>query len=220
MKVNIYNAKAEVVGEHELNPRVFDVAVNESLVHQAATAQLANERQVLAHTKDRGDVRGGGKKPWRQKGTGRARAGSSRSPLWRGGGVTFGPTNERNFSKKINSKMKRKAVCMVLSDKVRHEALIVLDGINFSEGKTKQAEAMLKAIEKNILKIENKATRSAVLILDAKDELAKRALKNLPAVAAVNFENINIIDLLKYRTVVTTKAGVEKIEKIYAAVRA
>ncbi|OGF26481.1 50S ribosomal protein L4, partial [Candidatus Falkowbacteria bacterium RIFOXYA2_FULL_47_9] len=100
MKLSIYNIKAEVVGEQELNPRVFDVAVNESLVHQAAVTQQANERQVLAHTKDRGAVRGGGKKPWRQKGTGRARAGSSRSPLWRGGGVTFGPTKDRNFSKK------------------------------------------------------------------------------------------------------------------------
>src|SRR3990167_3957902 len=114
MKLPIYNTKAEVVGEQELNPRVFDVAANESLVHQAAVAQQANERQVLAHTKDRGAVRGGGKKPWRQKGTGRARVGSIRSPLWRGGGVTGGPRNEKVYERTIPTKMRRKRLYSLL----------------------------------------------------------------------------------------------------------
>jgi|SRR3989339_1181732 len=219
MKLSIYNIKAEVVGEQELNPRVFDVAVNESLVHQAAVTQQANERQVLAHTKDRGAVRGGGKKPWRQKGTGRARAGSSRSPLWRGGGVTFGPTKDRNFSKKMNVKMKRKAICMVLSDKVHHNEFLILDSIDFKNGKTKPAVAVLKTLEKNVLQPDAKAARSMLIITDSKNELAQRALRNVVAVSFIPIQNINIVDLLKYRSVIMTKAGVEKIEKIYAPAR-
>src|SRR3989338_7273411 len=108
MKYQVYNQEGEKVKEMDLNPAVFEVAMNNDLVHQAVVAQAANKRKPLAHTKDKGEVRGGGKKPWKQKGTGRARHGSSRSPLWIGGGVTFGPTNERNFSKKINKKMKKK----------------------------------------------------------------------------------------------------------------
>jgi len=190
MKLSIYNIKAEVVGEQELNPRVFDVAVNESLVHQAAVTQQANERQVLAHTKDRGAVRGGGKKPWRQKGTGRARAGSSRSPLWRGGGVTFGPTKDRNFSKKMNVKMKRKAICMVLSDKVHHNEFLILDSIDFKNGKTKPAVAVLKTLEKNVLQPDAKAARSMLIITDSKNELAQRALRNVVAVSFIPIQNI------------------------------
>jgi len=220
MKLPIYNVKAEMVGERELNPRVFDVAVNESLVHQAVVAQQANERQVLAHTKDRAAVRGGGKKPWRQKGTGRARAGSSRSPLWRGGGVTFGPTKDRNFSKKINLKMKRQAICMVLSDKVRHNEFLILDDVDFSDGKTKSAAAALKILLKNLAPAETKVARSIAVVADGKNETARRALRNLVALRFIPLQNISVVDLLAHRSVIMTQVVIDKIEKTYALARA
>jgi len=221
LKIKLYNEKAEVVGEKDLNPDVFGMAINESLVHQAATAQMANERQILAHTKSRAEVRGGGKKPWRQKGTGRARAGSSRSPIWIGGGVTFGPTKDRNFSKKINTKMKKKAIAMVLTDKANNEALVILDKIEFKNAKTKEAETVIKNIEKVVLNVKTtdknskKAKRSVLIINSAKDENVKRAFNNIKDVELLNINNINVVDLLKYRNLIATKDAVEKIEKIY-----
>ncbi|PIR94958.1 50S ribosomal protein L4 [Candidatus Falkowbacteria bacterium CG10_big_fil_rev_8_21_14_0_10_37_6] len=221
LKIKLYNEKAEVVGEKDLNPDVFGMAINESLVHQAATAQMANERQILAHTKSRAEVRGGGKKPWRQKGTGRARAGSSRSPIWIGGGVTFGPTKDRNFSKKINTKMKKKAIAMVLTDKANNEALIILDKIEFKNAKTKEAETVIKNIEKVVLNVKTtdkdskKVKRSVLIINSAKDENVKRAFNNIKDVELLNINNINVVDLLKYRNLIATKDAVEKIEKIY-----
>lgn len=221
LKIKLYNEKAEVVGEKDLNPDVFGMAINESLVHQAATAQMANERQILAHTKSRAEVRGGGKKPWRQKGTGRARAGSSRSPIWIGGGVTFGPTKDRNFSKKINTKMKKKAIAMVLTDKANNEALIILDKIEFKNAKTKEAETVIKNIEKVVLNVKTidknskKVKRSVLIINSTKDENVKRAFNNIKDVELLNINNINVVDLLKYRNLIATKDAVEKIEKIY-----
>ncbi len=152
LKLPVYSQTGEKVKELELNPRIFGVAVKESVVHQVAVAQMANSRQVLAHTKDKGEVRGGGRKPWRQKGTGRARHGSIRSPLWKGGGVTFGPTKERNFSQKVNKKMKRKALFMCLSDKVKQDWLILLDKLELSEGRTREMVAVLKSL-KEVLKL-------------------------------------------------------------------
>jgi len=143
IKINVYNQAAEQVGDIKLSDKVFGIKLNEALIHQAMVTQMANERQVLAHTKDRSEVRGGGKKPWRQKGTGRARAGSSRSPIWIGGGVTFGPTKDRNFKKKINQKMKQKAILMVFSDKAVSENIAVLDKIETSEFKTKIFDGIL-----------------------------------------------------------------------------
>jgi len=160
-KYPVYNITAEKVKEVELNPKIFGVQVKEAVVHQAAVAQMANARRVLAHTKDRGEVRGGGAKPWRQKGTGRARHGSVRSPLWVGGGITFGPTKERNFSKKVNKKMKRKALFMCLSDKVNNNLLILLDKLNLEKGKTKEMVEIIGNLKeilhlKEIKKLRNK----------------------------------------------------------------
>ncbi|MCK4540127.1 50S ribosomal protein L4 [Candidatus Parcubacteria bacterium] len=214
IKVNIYNQKAETVGDLKLSDKVFGVEANEALVHQAAVAQMGNERQVLAHTKDRSEVRGGGKKPWKQKGTGRARAGSSRSPIWKGGGVTFGPSNERNFKKNINKKMKRKAVCMVLSDKTKESRLLVLDKIEIKEFKTKEVDLMLKKLEKRINK-DNKIKRSILVINDKKDEKAKYSFRNISGVKLINLDNINILDLLKYRDLLISKGCVKKIEEVY-----
>lgn len=212
IKVKLYNQKAEVVGEEKLSDEVFNLEMNMDLVHQAFVTQQANERQVLAHTKGRSEVRGGGKKPWRQKGTGRARAGSSRSPIWRGGGVTFGPTNERNFKKKINKKMNRKALNIVLSDRAKNENLAILDKIELADAKTKEAQSIAKNIEKNIFKQE-KSRRSLLIIIGGKDEKLKNAFKNLSGLALLNVDNINIVDLLKYRNLAMTKDCVEILEK-------
>lgn len=215
-KIKIYNTKAEAVGEIELADKVFGVKINETLVHQALVTQLANERQVLAHTKDRSEVRGGGKKPWRQKGTGRARAGSSRSPIWIGGGVTFGPLKNRNFSKKINKKMRQKALCMVLSDRTATNNMTVLENIDLTEYKTKAFNEILKNIENKILpKAEDKKIikRSILLINDHKDDKVKYSARNLTGIKLINLNNINIVDLLKYKNLVITEEVAKKLQK-------
>jgi len=238
-KLNIYNQKAEKTGDIEVSDKVFGVKMSEALIHQAVVAQMANERQVIAHTKGRAEVRGGGKKPWKQKGTGRARAGSSRSPIWIGGGVTFGPTKERNFSKKINKKMKQKALLMAISDRVKNGEIIVLDNLNTKEFKTKVMDTILKNIEKNILEIKNKKIeprkeekiekktktkkeekikkykRSFLVVNDKKDEKVKFSIRNLAGIKILNLNNINIVDLLKYKNLVLTQEAVKNLEEKY-----
>src|SRR6056297_2008041 len=144
VKAKLYNLQGENKGEVDLNSEIFEVEVNEILVHQAVVAQRGSGRIKIAKTKDRSEVRGGGAKPWRQKGTGRARHGSNRSPIWKGGGVTFGPTGKENFSKKINKKMKRKALFMVLSDKAKEGNLLILEEEPKKEVKTKQMSKLKK----------------------------------------------------------------------------
>src|SRR3990167_7958338 len=149
MKVKLYNQVAEEVGKTELPDEVFGLKWNADLVHQVVTSQEANRRPTVAHAKGRGEVRGGGRKPWRQKGTGRARHGSIRSPIWKGGGVTHGPLKEKNYKKKINKKMAKKALFAVLSAKARDNEIIVLDDLKFSEPKTRLAAEMFAKFEKN-----------------------------------------------------------------------
>ncbi|MDD5290651.1 MAG: 50S ribosomal protein L4 [Patescibacteria group bacterium] len=232
IKINIYNQKAEVAGEMELDGKVFGVPANKNLVHQAVVTQMANRRQVLAHTKDRSEVRGGGKKPWRQKGTGRARSGSSRSPIWKGGGVTFGPNRDRNFSKKINKKMRQKAIIMALSDKVASGNFLVMEKLDIDSYKTKIfnkiIEGMEKVLNKNLKpeagakktgekaeKLSKKFKRSVLIINDKKDEKVKYSGRNLAGAEIINLENINILDLLKYRDLILTVDGVKKLEERY-----
>jgi len=228
ISAKVYNQTAEAVGEIKLADNVFGLAAKETLIHQALIAQTANQRQVLAHTKTRGEVRGGGKKPWRQKGTGRARAGSSRSPIWIGGGVTFGPLKERNFKKDINKKMKQKAIRMVISDRFKNNALVVLDDLKLEEFKTKEFNEIIKQLEQKILqtkpKVDKKSAeekkarpekRSLLIINDKTDEKIKYSGRNLPNVKIINLDNINIIDLLKYKNLVLTKKSVKKLEEKY-----
>ena len=235
IKINIYNQKAESVGDMKLSDKVFGVKANEALVHQAMVAQMSNERQVLAHTKDRSEVRGGGRKPWRQKGTGRARAGSIRSPIWKGGGVTFGPRKDRNFSKNINKKMKQNAMLMVLSDRVKSGNFVVLDKLEMGEFKTKVFDEMLssfatsvatpfaKATDVKKAKDVKKATadkggkkkRSVLVINNKKDDKVKYSGRNLAGVEIINLDNINILDLLRYRNVILTVEGAKELEKRY-----
>ncbi len=153
MKVKVYNTKGETVGEQELDPQIFGVKINPVVVQQAVVAQQANARAPIAHTKGRGEVRGGGKKPWAQKGTGRARHGSIRSPLWRGGGITFGPTKFRNFSIKINKKAKRAALLMALSDRAQDQKIILLDKLELEKPKTKIAFAVLQNLKLRVRKV-------------------------------------------------------------------
>ncbi len=211
-KINIYNHEAKIETEKTLDNDVFALKPNLALIHQAMLAQMANERQVLAHTKDRSEVRGGGKKPWKQKGTGRARAGSSRSPLWIGGGITFGPRKDRNFSQKINKKMKQKALLMVLGDKVSQKALIALKDLNWDVYKTKEFNKLITLFQKDILKNDK---RSFLIINDSKNDKLKYSARNLAGVKIINFENINIIDLLKFKYLIMTEGALDAIAKRY-----
>jgi len=233
IKTNIYNQKAEAVGELGLSDKVFGVPENQGLIHQAVVAQMANRRQVLAHTKDRSEVRGGGKKPWKQKGTGRARAGSNRSPIWIGGGVTFGPRKDRNFKKKINKKMRQKAILMVLSDRIRNNNFAILDKLEVKEYKTKIFNGILEGLEKvfnkasekkansgkkgekNEKKKDKKKKRSILIINIHNDGKIRYSGRNLPGVEIINLENINIVDLLKYRDLILTVDSIKKLEERY-----
>ncbi len=219
VKTNIYNQSGEIVGELKLSDKVFAVKLNEDLVHQAVVAQMSNERQVLAHTKIRSEVRGGGKKPWKQKGTGRARAGSSRSPIWIGGGVTFGPRKDRNFSKKINKKMKQRALTMVLSDRLSSNNIAIIDKVEVKDFKTKIFNDFLKKVE-NIFPASDdktkKVKRSVLFVNDNKDEKIIFSSRNLVGFNIINLENLNIVDLLKYKNLIITESVAKTINNRYS----
>ncbi len=206
IKAKIYNLEGAETGEMELPEGIFGVEMKDDLVHQAFVAQISNSRQVLADTKDRGEVRGGGKKPWKQKGTGRSRHGSSRSPIWKGGGVTFGPTSDRNYSKKINKKMKTKALFMVLSSKVRDNEMIVLDDAKLEKVSTKTMSGALKKLP---------AEGKILFSLNRKNDQVFKSIKNIPNVSMIASDSLNVADLLKNKTFIINKKGIETIEKIY-----
>jgi len=212
----IYNQKGEAVGEMDLSENVFGVKANEALVHQAVLAQMANERQVLAHTKIRSEVRGGGRKPWAQKGTGRARQGSIRAPQWIGGGIVFGPRSDRNFKTKINKKMRQKAMFMVLSDKLGHDNLLVVDKLEMSEYRTKVFNGILKNLEKNFNNKDGKKKKRSLLVMsEAGDGKVRNSGRNLAGVEMAYANNINIVDLIKYQKLILTADTVRKIEAQY-----
>jgi large subunit ribosomal protein L4 len=212
LKIKVYNQSAEPVKDLELAAKIFGVKANNELLHQAVVTQMANSRQVLAHTKDRSEVRGGGKKPWKQKGTGRARVGSSRSPIWIGGGVTFGPTKDRNFKKRINQKMKQKAIFMALTDKLTTKTLVILDKLEFTEYKTKKFNSVLSALEKKVL---NDDRRDILVINDLKDAKMQLSGRNLAGVKIINLENINLLDLLNYKNLLLTENAVKFLTERY-----
>lgn len=208
MTVKVYNQQSEVIGEIDLPKEVFGVKWNPILVHQVLVVQEANRRKVIAHAKDRSEVRGGGRKPWRQKGTGRARHGSIRSPLWKGGGVTFGPTKERVFEKKINKKMKKIAVASVLSRKLKDQEIKIIDAIKISEPKTK---IMAKILEKFFAKKRN----SGLVILPEVHNDLIRATRNLSFAQITTVNNLNIQELLKYKNILFFKKAIPLIEALY-----
>lgn len=208
MIIDIYNQKKEKTGIVDLPDRIFNVKLNPELVHQAYVAQISNARRPIAHTKVRREVSGGGRKPWAQKGTGRARHGSTRSPLWKGGGVTFGPTKNRNFSKKINKKAKQKALFMALSSKVRDKELVVLDKIELSEGKTKKMAEILNLFFNQ---------KKVLVILSEKNEKIARAARNLPYAKTLSAHSLNVGDLLNYKYLLLPQQAIEVMEKTYVA---
>lgn len=202
-KVPVYNKEGKATGDIEVNDAVFGVEPNVSLVHQVYVTLEANARQPWAHVKTRGDVRGGGRKPWRQKGTGRARHGSIRSPLWTGGGVTFGPRNDRNYKQRLNSKMRKAAVKMVLSDKLAEQRLVALDGYE-SSGKTKEFVVLRTALPGN--------GKSTLLLVDGKDEQLNRATRNIPGLNMQRAQDVNVVDLLNHQYVIVTADAVKALE--------
>jgi large subunit ribosomal protein L4 len=205
--VSLYNINGEKTGTIELDPSLFGVEASSDLVHEAATAQMDNARSAIAHTKDRSDVRGGGRKPWKQKGTGRARHGSRNSPIWSGGGVTFGPRNIRNFSSKINKKAKRKALAMVLSDKVANEKFVAVEDFILKDGKTKELAAILEK-----LPVANKKT---LIVLPPENKNVARAAQNIKKVNTLPTNTINVVDLLKTDYVLFSKDAIDQISLVY-----
>lgn len=204
MEHAVFNTEGKEVAKVKLPEPVFGLNWNSDLVHQVVTSMQSSQRTPVAHTKDRSEVRGGGRKPWRQKGTGRARHGSRRSPIWVGGGVTFGPRNEKNFDRKVNKKMKTKALYTILSQKLRDNEVIFVDNIDFSEPKTAEARNVLSGIAKadGFAMLGDKRKNAAVIATDVHDENAKKSFRNFGNVKLDEVRNLNPIDLLTYKYVV------------------
>ena len=203
--VSVYNIEGKEVGTIDLNDAVFGVEVNEHLVHMAVVSQLANNRQGTQKAKTRSEVSGGGRKPWRQKGTGHARQGSTRAPQWTGGGIVFAP-KPRDYSFKMNKKEKRIALLSALSSKVAESKIVVLDEFKLDEIKTKKFVEVM-----NNLKVEN-----ALVVLEGENKNVVLSGRNIPSVKVTATNEINTYDVLKYTTLVVTKAAVEKLEEVYA----
>ncbi|MFA4880916.1 MAG: 50S ribosomal protein L4 [Candidatus Doudnabacteria bacterium] len=209
MKLPIYNLDGRKSGKFvNLAPEIFDVAVNPVLVNQAVVAQRAKSRHPIAHTKTRSERRGGGAKPWKQKGTGRARAGSRRSPLWRKGGIVFGPRSERNFIKRINRKARRKAILMVLSNRVKMGEVVIVKELKIPEARTKQMAIFLEKFP-----LQSKP----LILLSQKDEKVRRASRNLSSLKVLAADSLNVVDLLDRNCILMPLAAVKIIEKTYSS---
>ncbi len=203
--VSVYNMEGKETGKMELNDSVFAAPINEHLVHMAVVLQLANKRQGTQKAKTRSEVRGGGRKPWRQKGTGHARQGSIRAPQWKGGGVVFAPT-PRDYSFKMNKKEKAAALKSALSAKVSENKLIVVDEMKLDAPKTKTMQALLNGLD----------MKKALFVVDEEGENVKLSVRNIPAARGVYANSINVYDILKYDNVILTKDAVAAIEEVYA----
>ena len=204
-KVNVYNMLGEQVGELELNKDIFGVEVNQHVVYEVVKNQLANKRQGTQSVKTRAEVRGGGRKPWRQKGTGRARQGSIRAPHWTGGGVSFAP-KPRDYSYSVPKKVKRLAMKSALTSKVDNNEIIVMDDLKFDAPKTKDMVNVLKNL---------KADKKALIVTSEKDINVIRSASNLPNVQTSVVNNLNVYDILKYNSLIITKDAVKKVEEVY-----
>ncbi len=208
IKLDVYNIEGKKESDIELNDTVFGVEKNDALVHQVYVAQAANRRSGSAHTKSRSDRRGGGKKPWKQKGTGNARTGSIRNPIWRGGGVTFGPLNTRNFKKSINAKMKRKALLVALSEKVRGDKVRVVDSLNVADNKTKVIANMITNM--NI-------DKSMIIGFSVNESGSYIAARNINKVNAMETGQLNVFDLLNSEYLVLSKDSIKQLTNKYTA---
>lgn len=204
--VPVYSIEGKEAGNMALTDAMFNVKPVSTVIHEVVVGLRANARKSIANTKTRGEVSGGGKKPWKQKGTARARAGSSRSPIWVGGGITFGPTSERNFSVKINKKLKKKALFMGLTDKVLSNKLFVLEAVNVSMPKTKVMAELVK-----LLPID----RNALIIGPGAQPELMRMVRNLSNIKLVTVQSVNLLDVLTYRTIIFLKDAVPAFERVY-----
>ncbi|MFA5946487.1 MAG: 50S ribosomal protein L4 [Patescibacteria group bacterium] len=207
-QVKCYTWDGKDAGTVSVSDKLFAVTPKLSVIHDVIVAQDANSRVIHSHAKDRSEVRGGGRKPWKQKGTGRARHGSSRSPIWIGGGVTHGPQSDQNFSLKINKKTKRLAMAMLLTDKMNDGAFVALENYALPEGKTKFANQMRKALPG--------AGKSALVLLTVGDDVMLRAAKNLPKTKTMYAHSLNARDLAKYAFVLASKTAIETLEHTFA----
>ncbi len=205
MNYPLYDINGKEVGSFDLPKEIFEIDFIEDIVHQVFLCQSSNRRQGTANTKGRAEVRGGGRKPWRQKGTGRARHGSRRSPIWKGGGVTFGPTNEKNFKKKINKKLRRKALAMILSKKALDKDIFLIDDLKIKEGKTKIISQFLSNLD---------IKKSAIIATPLKDETIWRASRNIPKISVIPASDLNLLDLLSSKFLIIDKEGIEKIKSL------
>ena len=207
MKYEVLDQKGKKVGEESLPKEIFNKKLNTDLIYQVITSQMANKRRSIAHTKDRGEVRGGGRKPWRQKGLGRARHGSIRSPIWIGGGVTFGPRKEKNFEKKIPKKMKRSALFMLLSDKAKRKFLIILDQLKLEEAKTKKVVEIFDKLPSK--------KKKALLALPEIDKKIILAARNIPYIEVIQARDLNCLKLSSFKYLIMPKKSIEIISKTF-----
>ncbi len=205
--LQIYNQEGKQVGALDVSDKIFGVKPNEHLVHEAVVAQRTNARRTIASTKTRGEVRGGGKKPWKQKGTGRARQGSTRSPQWVGGGIVFGPRKERHFAVKMNKKAKQKALFMALSDKLASKQILALETVATEPAKTKVLASTMKRLP---------VGRTTLMVSPSSNPMLLRMARNLPHVKLVTANTLNLVDVLAFRSIVFLKDAVPVFEKIYA----
>ena len=204
----VLNTQGEQIGDVDLKEDLFMAPVNKGVLYYAAVAQLSRRHLGNASTKKRGEVRGGGSKPWAQKGTGRARSGTSRSPLWAGGGVIFGPTPERNYTRKVTKKVKRKALQSALSSKVREDKLLIIDGLILDEPKTKEIKNLLKNL---------KADTRTLLVTAQPDENIIKSARNLPGINVIVANQLNVIDILNHDFIVVTKEALSRIEEVFSS---
>ena len=207
MKITVYSQEGKEISQTLLPKEIFEVPASLDLIHQVAVSQMANRRRIIAHTKDRSEVRGGGKNPWRQKGTGRARHGSIRSPIWRGGGVTFGPTKKRVFKKKIPKKMRKKALFMVLSAKAKDNLLIVLDKFNLDQVKTKLMIQVLNKLPSR--------NQSSLIALPKVEKSLVLSTRNIPKVETIEARNLNVLDLLSFKYLIIPKESIKVIKETF-----
>lgn len=204
-KVNVYNVSGETVGELELNDEIFNIEVNEHAVYEVVKSQLASRRQGTQAVKTRAEVRGGGRKPWRQKGTGRARHGSIRSPLWVGGGVVFAP-KPRSYAYKVPKKVRRLAMKSALTSKVLNEEIVILEDLSLEEPKTKEMVQILNNIN---------AGKKALIVMDTNDINVIKSARNIPNVKTISVNTLNVYDILNYDSFIITKEAVKKVEEVY-----
>lgn len=207
MKIKVYNLAGKETGEMELSDTVFGVKIKPEMVHQVFVQQTNNQREPWADTKNRGEVSGGGKKPWQQKGTGRARHGSIRSPIWKGGGVAFGPLTDRNYKTKINKKTRQAAIRMCLSDKAQSGNLLVVEDFKFEQPKTKVFASFLKTLPAKL--------KSFLVLTADKNVEVMRMTENLKAVQTLRAQDSNVLDLLSKGVILTSKDGIKKMEEVF-----